>query len=313
MHGVKYYMDAKPSPNPLKPQDRPNADDPSRLGRGLGDSIPASRNTVFRADLLLGQRVLIIGTGVGTATAILAAQFGADVAICSREPDQLEATREAILRLTGRQIFTSKISIHDPNAAQKLIGDIHNQFGGLDVLVNNVNGQFAQDAIDISRKEWLNVIDTDLNGTWWMMQESAKAWRAASHPGQIINIVANVERGMPQVAPKCAAFAGVIYLSRTLATEWAPHNIRVNCIAPGVVDTEMFSVPPEAALGYLHNANPMKTRGDAWAVAEAIVYLASPAARFINGDLMVMDGGQAQWGVVWPAGIPDYFKEHAGI
>ena len=130
------------------------------------------------------------------------------------------------------------------------------------------------------------MIDTNLNGTWWMMQEAAKRWRADGRPGNIVNIVANVERGMPQAAHTCAARAGVIYLSKTLATEWAPHGIRVNCIGPGVIETEGFAVYPEEALARFHKANPMKQRGDAWDVAEAIVYLASPAARFINGDLI---------------------------
>src|SRR3546814_11520284 len=84
-----------------------------------------------------------------------------------------------------------------------------------------------------TRKGWLAVIDTNLNGTWWMMQEAAKRWRTDGTPGNIINIVANVERGMPQAAHTCAARAGVIYLSKTLATEWAPPNVRVKCIGPG--------------------------------------------------------------------------------
>ena len=114
---------------------------------------------------------------------------------------------------------------------------------------------------------------------------------------------------MPQAAHTCAARAGVIYLSKTMATEWAPHRIRVNCSGPGVIETEGFGVYPEEALARFHQANPMKMRGDAWDVAEAIAYLASPAARFINGDLMIIDGGQAQWGVVWPGGMPEYFNE----
>src|SRR3546814_4852232 len=84
---------------------------------------------------------------------------------------------------------------------------------------------------------------------------------------------------------------------------WAPLNVRVNCIGPGVIETEGFVMYPEEALKRFHQANPMKQRGYAWDVAEAITYLASPAGRFINGDLIIIDGGQAQWGVVWPAGI----------
>jgi len=290
---------------------RPDPNDPTRPRRGLDEQALATRQSVFREDMLAGQRILITGggSGMGKATAFLAARLGAEVAICGRSPDKLEQTRDAIRAATGRTIFTKAMTIRDPDAVETLIEDVHHELGGIDTLVNNAGGQFPQDAVDFSRKGWLAVIDTNLNGTWWMMQEAAKAWRDKGQPGNIVTIVANVERGMPQAAHTCAARAGVIYLSKTLATEWAPFNIRVNCIGPGVIETEGFGVYPEEALTRFHQANPMKMRGDAWDVAESIAYLASPAARFINGDLIVIDGGQAQWGVVWPGGMPDYFTE----
>jgi len=290
---------------------RPDPNDPTRPRRGLDEQALATRPTVFREDMLAGQRILITGggSGMGKAAAFLAARLGAEVAICGRDPDKLAGTREAIRAATGRTVFTKAMTIRDPDAVEALIEDVHHSLGGIDTLVNNAGGQFPQDAIDFSRKGWLAVIDTNLNGTWWMMQEAAKAWRDKGQPGNIVTIVANVERGMPQAAHTCAARAGVIYLSKTLATEWAPFKIRVNCIGPGVIETEGFGVYPEEALARFHQANPMKMRGDAWDVAEAIAYLASPAARFINGDLIVIDGGQAQWGVVWPGGMPDYFNE----
>lgn len=290
---------------------RPDANDPTRPRRGVTEAELATRETIFRSDLLAGKTLLISGggSGMGKATAFLAARLGANVAICGRKSEKLDVTREAILAATGREIFTASMSIRDPEAVERLIGDVHDRFGGIDTLVNNAGGQFPQDAVDFSRKGWLAVIDTNLNGSWWMMQEAAKRWRDTGSAGNIVNIVANVERGMPQAAHTCAARAGVIYLSKTLATEWAPFNIRVNCIGPGVIETEGFGVYPEEALARFHKANPMKMRGDAWDVAEAIAYLASPAARFINGDLMIIDGGQAQWGVIWPGGMPDYFNE----
>jgi len=191
---------------------------------------------------------------------------------------------------------------------EHMLDRVFERYGALDCVVNNAGGQFPQNAIDFSRKGWLAVIDTNLNGTWWMMQEAARRWQARGEPGNIINIVANVERGMPQAAHTCAARAGVIYLSKTVATEWAPHHIRVNCIAPGVVETEGFHVYPEEALKRFHEANPMKVRGDAWDIAEAVIYMAAPTAKFITGEMLVIDGGQSQWGVVWPGGMPDYFS-----
>ncbi|WP_292941499.1 SDR family oxidoreductase [Novosphingobium sp.] len=290
---------------------RPEPGDPGRPKRGLDDEALRTQATIFREDLLAGHTILIsgAGSGMGKAAAFLAAKLGANVAICGRTREKLDGTADLIREETGREILFIEANIRDPEAVEAMIGAVHDHFGGLDTLVNNAGGQFPQDAIDFSRKGWLAVIDTNLNGTWWMMQEAAKRWRADGKPGHVINIVANVERGMPQAAHTCAARAGVIYLSKTVATEWAPHNIRVNCIGPGVIETEGFRMYPEEALARFHKANPLKMRGNAWDVAEAIAYLASPAGRFINGDLMIIDGGQAQWGVIWPAGMPDYFSE----
>lgn len=288
---------------------RADPNDTSRPKRGLDEVALATAQTIYRDDMLAGHSMLITGggSGMGKAAAYLAARLGADVTICGRNPDKLAATQTAILRDTGREIFTRQMSIRDPDAVEALITSVYDKFGKLDTLVNNAGGQYPQNAIDFSRKGWHAVIDTNLNGTWWMMQEAAKRWRDLERAGNIITIVANVERGMPQAAHTCAARAGIIYLSKTLATEWAPYRIRVNCIGPGVIETEGFSQYPEEALVRFHRANPMKMRGNAWDVAEQIVYLSSPAARFINGELIIIDGGQAQWGVVWPGGIPDYF------
>ena len=290
---------------------RPDPNDPTRPKRGLNEDDLASLPTVFRSDLLADHVMLISGggSGMGKAMAFLAARLGATVIICGRTEEKLERTRDAIAEKVGREIHFYPTNIREPDAVEAMIADASDRFGGIDTLVNNAGGQFPQDAIDFSRKGWNAVIDTNLNGTWWMMQEAAQRWRKDGRKGHVINIVANVERGMPQAAHTCAARAGVIYLSKTVATEWAPHGIRVNCIGPGVIETEGFAVYPEEALQRFHKANPMKERGNAWDVAEQVMYLASPAADFINGDLIIIDGGQAQWGVVWPGGMPDYFDE----
>lgn len=298
-------------PNNAQPHVRPDPNDPTRPKRGVSEAELAIRETIFRPGLLAGKRLLITGggSGMGKATATLAARLGAQVAICGRSPEKLAATKAFVREATGTELHAAVCNIRDPDSVERFVGEVFEAFGGLDTLVNNAGGQFPQDALDFSRKGWLAVIDTNLNGTWWMMQEAAKLWRERGEPGNVVNIVANVERGMPQAAHTCAARAGVIYLSKTVATEWAPHNIRVNCVGPGVIETEGFGVYPEEALVRFHKANPMKIRGDAWDVAEQIVYLASPAARFINGEVVIIDGGQAQWGVVWPGGMPEYFSE----
>jgi citronellol/citronellal dehydrogenase len=277
---------------------------------GFTNEELASRSTVYRDDLLKDQTLIITGggTGMGKAMAFLAARLGANVVLLGRTAEKLEAAQDAIERLVGRRPMAIPMTIRDPDQVEAALDQVLERFGRIDTLVNNAGGQFPQDAIDFSRKGWLAVMDLNLNGTWWMMQEAAKRWVASGQPGNIVNIVATIERGMPQAAHTCAARAGVIYLAKTISTEWAPHRIRVNCIAPGIVETEGFAVYPDEALERFHLANPMQKRGDAWDVAEAVIYLSAPSGKFITGEVLTVDGGQNQWGVNWPAGIPDYFN-----
>ena len=281
---------------------------------GLTLEQMAERPTVYRPDLLEGQVVLVSGggSGIGRATAFLAARLGADVVICGRTESKLAATRDAVAAATKRDITIHAMSIREPETVEAMFDAVWDRHGKIDCVVNNAGGQFPQDAIDFTRKGWMAVIDLNLNGSWWMMQEAARRWCERGQEGSIVNIVANVERGMPQAAHSCAARAGVIYLSKTLATEWAPHRIRVNCIAPGTIETEGFAVYPPAALARFHEANPMKKLGNGWDVAEAVVYLAAPSGNFITGEMLTIDGGMAQWGVVWPGEMPDYFNVPGG-
>lgn len=277
---------------------------------GFTNAELAVHPTVYRDDLLKDQTIVISGggTGMGKAMAFLATRLGANLVLLGRTPEKLEAAQAAMEQLLGKRPMAIPMTIRDPDQVEAALDQVLDRYGRIDTLINNAGGQFPQDALNFSRKGWLAVMDLNLNGTWWMMQETAKRWVAAGTPGNIVNIVATVERGMPQSAHCCAARSGVIYLSKTLSTEWTPHNIRVNCVAPGIVETEGFAVYPDEALERFHLANPMKRRGDAWDVAEAVVYLSAPSGKFITGEVLTVDGGQNQWGVNWPAGIPDYFN-----
>ena len=278
---------------------------------GASDEELAQRPLAYRGDLLAGQTFLVSGggSGLGRAIAYVCARLGADVMICGRRPEKLEETASGIRKLLGREIGTFAMTIRDPDAVARLIEATYERFGRLDTLVNNGGGQYPQAAIDFSVKGWLAVIDTNLNGTWYMMQAAAQRWRAAAQPGNIVNIVANVWRGMPQVAHTCAARAGVIYLSKTVSTEWAPLKIRVNCVSPGSIDTAGLNTYERRDADLFRYSNPMRQLGDAFDVAQAVVYLSGPTGKFITGDVLVVDGGNNQHGDVWPGGIPDYFKQ----
>ena len=277
---------------------------------GFTDEQLANHPTVFKPDLLKGKVFLVSGggSGMGRAMAYLFARLGADVMICGRRSEKLDETAAGIEKLIGRRVATQAMTIREPDQVDALVDATYARFGRLDVVVNNGGGQFPQPAIDFSVKGWLAVIDTNLNGTWYMMQSAAKQWRDRNEPGSIVNIVANVWRGMPQVAHTCAARAGVIYLSKTLSTEWAPLGIRVNCISPGSISTEGLNVYPEAAVEHFAKSNPLRTLGDVYDIAQGVVYLSADTAKFITGEVMVIDGGNAQWGDVWPGGKPDYFR-----
>jgi NAD(P)-dependent dehydrogenase (short-subunit alcohol dehydrogenase family) len=201
------------------------------------------------------------------------------------------------------------MTIREPEQVDQLVAATIDRFGRLDTVVNNGGGQFPQDAIDFSVKGWKAVIDTNLNGPWYMMQSAAKAWRDRGEPGSIVNIVATIWRGMPQVAHTTAARAGVIYLSKTLATEWAPLRIRVNCIAPGAIETSGLNVYPDGAVDSFAQTNPMKRLGDVQDVAEAVVYMSAASGKFVTGETLVVDGGHTCWGdSEWPGGKPEYFR-----
>jgi NAD(P)-dependent dehydrogenase (short-subunit alcohol dehydrogenase family) len=290
--------------------DRSPADDTPGKPWGTTDEELAERPLSFRDDLFAGQTFLVSGggSGIGRAIAYICTRLGANVMICGRDAAKLTETQVGIRKQLGREIATNSMTIRDPDAVKRLIDATRERFGGLHTLVNNGGGQFPQAAIDFSVKGWLAVIDTNLNGTWYMMQAAAQHWRDQAKPGNIVNIVANIWRGMPQVAHTCAARAGVVYLSKTVSTEWAPLGIRVNCISPGSIDTEGLNAYEPKHAEQFRYSNPMRQFGDPFDIAQAVVYLSAPTGKFITGEVLVVDGGNNQYGEVWPAGRPDYFK-----
>lgn len=273
---------------------------------GMSARQLAKQPSVFAPGLFTDKHIVISGggSGIGKAAAWLFSRLGARVTIVGRTEDKLRTTA-AELAKCGLEVGCAPLDIRDPEA-------IEGFFVGLakpvDVLLNSAGGQFPQQAIDFSANGWKAVIDTNLNGTWYMMQAAARHWRAHDKPGNIVNIVTVIDRGMPGVAHTCAARAGVIYASKSVAVEWAPMNIRVNCIAPGITNTEGMTVYPEEAVRHFTDSNPMRRFASPWEIAEACAYLASDASGFITGDVLTLDGGGRLWGELWTAGKPDYFN-----
>ena len=286
----------------------PRMDDQANATPGLTDAELAVNPTVYAPDALNGQVVVISGGsgGIGRTIAWLFARLGAHVVVAGRNQAKLDAV---VAGLTGRDLKASAAiaDIRDPDAINGLFDHVWATLGRVDILINSAGGQFPQPAIDFSTKGWNAVIDTNLNGTWYMMQAAAQRWRDRKHPGSIVNIVVVTTHGLYGIAHTIAARAGVIGLSRAVAVEWAPLDIRVNCVAPGVIETEGWNVyTPQARAAY-PRSNPMMRAGSPWNVAEACAYLAAPSGKFVTGETLTVDGGGQHWGETWTTGKPGYF------
>ncbi|MCO5090914.1 SDR family oxidoreductase [Bosea sp. (in: a-proteobacteria)] len=269
-------------------------------------AIPLS----YRADVLAGQVALVTGggTGLGRAIAIAMARLGAKVFICGRRADPLAAT-VAEIRAHGLLAEAIPCSVRDREQIASLLDRIYTEDGRLDILVNNGGGQFVQSAIDLTPNGWQAVIDTNLNGTWNMMQMAAQRWRDHRQGGRIVNVVLDIWRGIPGMAHSVAARAGVVYLSKTVAVEWAPLDIRVNCLAPGVVETgALENYPDEVRAKVRRDANVQRRAGSTIEVVEGCLYLVLPSSGFVTGEVLTVDGGQQLWGDVWAVPKPGHFR-----
>lgn len=259
---------------------------------------------VFRADLLADTTVVVTGGGSGIGRAIVeeCARLGARVAIGARKTERLEETAAALTR-AGAEVYWAPLDIRDEEAVETWVEGVVEHYGGIDVLVNNAGGQFPSAAIDIRPKGWRAVVDTNLNGTWWMTQAVGRRMLKAKK-GRVINIVANMWRGFPGMAHTGAARAGVVNLTRTLAMEWARHGVLVNAVAPGVIRSSGLDTYPDFIRQNLETEVPkhipLKRLGTMDDVAYAVVYLACVAGDYVTGETLCVDGGQAHWGTVFP-------------
>jgi NAD(P)-dependent dehydrogenase (short-subunit alcohol dehydrogenase family) len=237
------------------------------------------------------------GIGIGKSISIEFARAGADVMLCSRSMEHLEPTAEAIRQL-GKQALPLTVDVRDQEQVNTVVRQTLDTFGKIDILVNNHGASFRAPVEDISLNGWNAVVSINLNGVFLFCQAVGKHM-IERQQGVIVNIasIAGV-RGSQMMSHYAASKAAVINFTTTLAMSWAPHHIRVNCIAPGPVETEGY-------LDVLHRTNPnaeavyrniaARVAMDRWGRVEEIAYptifLASDAASFMTGATLNIDGG----------------------
>jgi len=254
----------------------------------------AESQRVFAPGILQGQVAIITGggSGIGLATAIEMKRLGARVAICGRTPAKLDAVRDKV-------DLAVPCDIREPAQVEAFVKAVMAAFGRIDIVVNNAGGQFPSPAQHISPNGFLAVVKNNLVGTFHVCREVANQAMIPAKRGRIVNVIANIYRGFPGMAHTGAARAGVENLTMSLAVEWAQFGILVNSVAPGVIVSSGTAQYPPEILQRAITQTPVKRAGTVDEVAASIVFLASPAAQFITGTTLRMDGGQALWGNTW--------------
>ncbi|MBK8171206.1 MAG: SDR family oxidoreductase [Sandaracinaceae bacterium] len=260
-------------------------------------------HSVFKEGLLHDQVVVITGggTGIGFAVAESVVALGAKVAICGRRSEVVDAAATR-LRANGATVHAGTCDIRVPDSVSAFVDSVLAAFGRIDVLVNNAGGQFPSPAEHITPKGFDAVVRNNLIGTWNMTHAVATKALIPQKGGRIVNVIAQIIRGFPGMVHTGAARAGVDNITKTLSVEWAHHGIRVNAVAPGMIRTSGTDQYPVELLESGRKSTPLKRLGTAEEVAHLITYLASPAADFITGQTMYIDGGQSLWGDLWTIG-----------
>ncbi len=260
------------------------------------------KQSIFREDLFAGKNALITGGGSGIGFSIAAELrlLGANVVIGSRKEEKLRAGAERLAEIGGSgELAWHVCNIRDDESIDAAVDFSLERFGSIDFLVNNGGGQFPSPAIAIRRKGWDAVIETNLTGTFRMSQAVAEKAMIPAGGGAMVNIIAQMWNGFPMMAHTGAARAGVDNITKTLAFEWAPAGIRVNAVAPGVILSSGIENYSPANRDFFFGATehiPAGRLGTPREVAAATLFLLSPAAGFITGSTMRVDGGEPLFG-----------------
>jgi NAD(P)-dependent dehydrogenase (short-subunit alcohol dehydrogenase family) len=243
---------------------------------------------------LTGHAALVTGgsSGIGKHVAEVLARHGATVAVAARRVDKLEATA-AVIRERGGKAVTVAMDVAKGASIVAAIEEVEKAVGTIDMLINNAGIVGTKSAVDTDEEEWDAVLDTNLKGAWLCAREVARRLIAQSKPGSIVNVASILglitQKG---TAPYSASKAGLIHLTRILASEWVRYGIRVNSVAPGYIVTDMtenfFATPRGEKVIQLI---PQRRVGTVEDLTAPILLLASSASAYMTGAVIPVDGG----------------------
>jgi len=252
---------------------------------------------MFDKELLKGKSIIVTGggTGLGKSMATRFAELGANLVITSRRQEVIDKTAEE-LRDHGGKVLAIACDVRDPEQVNDMVSQTVDEFGKIDILLNNAAGNFISPTEDLSPNAFKTIVDIVLNGTFNCTQAAGKVMREKDG-GVILNIVTTYAwTGSGYVVPSASAKAGVLAMTRSLAVEWAKYGIRTLAIAPGPFPTKgAWSRLAPPGLGIekkMRNRVPLKRVGEHIELANLASYLVSDQAAYINGEVVTIDGGE---------------------
>jgi citronellol/citronellal dehydrogenase len=259
--------------------------------------VSAAAAQSFHPEALAGQVVLVTGggTGIGRATAVTMASTGARLVLAGRRAELLQETAE-LVREAGGEALVAACDVREPDQVSRVVDDALAVYGRVDVLVNNAGGQFQAPAEDISVGGWRAVHRLSVEAVWNVTREVATRSMIPGRRGLVVFLAFSPRRGIPGMVHATAARAAVENLASGLALEWSRYGIRSVAVAPGSIVTEGLEQYPDEAIREWEQGVPLGRLGRADDVADVITFLATPAARYITGTTIVVDGGADAWG-----------------
>lgn len=239
------------------------------------------------------------GTGIGRAVARELACVGAQVAICGRRPEPLEAVR-AELDADGAECLAVPTDVREPEQVDALVDAVLERFGRIDVLVNNAGGQFLAPAEEISPKGWRAVHRLAVDAAWTVTRAVATRSMIPNRSGVVVFVGFSPRRGIPEMVHASAARAALENLAASLSNEWSRYGIRTVCVALGTILTEGLEGYGREQIAAWERSIPLGRLGTPEEAAAVIAFLASPKAAYVTGTTVVIDGGADAWGLGYP-------------